>query len=246
MAIKSPEKEIKNTKNEKIQPTADQKNKVPFMVVEAYKNLRVQLIAALAKKNGKIVAVSSANADEGKSTTSVNLAITLSQLNKKVMLIDTDGRRGTVHHKLKIENNVGCLDVLEGKAEWGEVVKSYNQYLDVITLGAVSNNTTELFASNTFDRMLTEIKNEYDYVILDTPPINLLSDTLIISQKSDGLVLVVRSNVTTYDEFRDAKASIDQLNVNLLGVVINGEEGENKGYYKYGRKKYSKKYYGNK
>ena len=252
MAIKSPKKDYTSksddNKNEVVATGTEKKNKVPFMVVEAYKNLRIQLISALEKTNGKIIAISSANASEGKSTTSANLAITLSQLNKKVILIDADGRRGTIHQKLKIENNIGCIEALEGKCSWQETVKKYNKYLDVITVGKVTNNPTELFCSNIFERMLDEIGKEYDYVILDTAPVNLVSDALAIAQKCDGFVMIVRTNVTTFDEFKTAMTSIEQLNINMLGVVMNGIGDTTNIYTSYGRyghyyKSYRRGYY---
>ena len=241
MATKAPEKEVKV---EKIL-SQESRNKVPFSVVEAYKNLRMHVIALLEKDNSKVVAISSANASEGKSTTAINLAITLSQLNKKVIIIDADSRRATVHQKLKLENNKGCLDIINGDVELKDAISSYNQYLDVITAGSVFNNPTELYCSNAFERMVTELRNMYDYVIFDTPPINLVSDALAISQKCDGLILVVRTNITTYEAFKNALISTKQLGIKVLGAVMNGLGSENNKYLKYGfygaYRKYSRK-----
>ena len=230
MANQTSEKDIKN---EKIL-SQESRSKVPFSVVEAYKNLRIHLVSILERNNSKVVAMSSANASEGKSTTSINLAVTLSQLNKKVILIDADSRRATIHQKLKLDNNKGCLDVISGNAELKEVIKSYNQYLDVITAGSVFNNPTELFCSNAFERMLTELRNMYDYIIIDTPPVNLVSDALVISQKCDGLVFVVRSGVTSYETFKNALISANQLGINVLGAIMNGVGGDTNKYLKYG------------
>lgn len=241
MATKAPEKEVKV---EKIL-SQESRNKVPFSVVEAYKNLRMHVIALLEKDNSKVVAISSANASEGKSTTAINLAITLSQLNKKVIIIDADSRRATVHQKLKLENNKGCLDIINGDVDLKDAISSYNQYLDVITAGSVFNNPTELYCSNAFERMVTELRNMYDYVVFDTPPINLVSDALAISQKCDGLILVVRTNVTTYEAFKNALISTKQLGIKVLGAVMNGLGSENNKYLKYGfygaYRKYSRK-----
>ncbi len=241
MATKAPEKEVKV---EKIL-SQESRNKVPFSVVEAYKNLRMHVIALLEKDNSKVVAISSANASEGKSTTAINLAITLSQLNKKVIIIDADSRRATIHQKLKLENNKGCLDIINGDVDLKDAISSYNQYLDVITAGSVFNNPTELYCSNAFERMVTELRNMYDYVVFDTPPINLVSDALAISQKCDGLILVVRTNVTTYEAFKNALISTKQLGIKVLGAVMNGLGSENNKYLKYGfygaYRKYSRK-----
>ncbi len=230
MATKTTENEVKA---EKIL-SQESRSKVPFSVVEAYKNLRIHLVSLLEKNNSKVVAISSANASEGKSTTSINLAVTLSQLNKKVIIVDADSRRATIHQKLKIENEKGCLDVINGGSELKEVIKQYNPYLDVITAGSVFNNPTELFCSNAFERMITELRNMYDYVIIDTPPVNLVSDALVIAQKCDGLVFVVRTGVTTYETFRNALISTNQLGINVLGAVMNGIGADTNKYLKYG------------
>lgn len=217
-------------------------NAVPFSVVEAYKNIRVQLTAMLEKFGGKTIAISSPNASEGKSTTAVNMAITLSQLNKKVIIVDADIRRGTIHQKMKLENNVGCLDVLSGNVTFEEAVKHYNPYLDVLTCGKVANNSCELFDSPAFDSLIANLNGIYDYIIFDTPPVNLVSDALVLSKKCDGLIYIIRSGVTTYEAFRRAKSSMDRLGVNTLGVIINAVDSSSGKYYKYKYNKYG--YYG--
>ena len=227
MAIKTQEN------NEKIL-SQETKNKVPFSVIESYKNLRMHLLSVLEKSSGKVVAISSANASEGKSTTAINLAITLSQLNKKVILIDADSRRATIHQKLKLQNEKGCLDIINGDIELKDGITAYNEYLDIITAGSVFTNPTELYCSSAFERMITELRNMYDYVVFDTPPVNLVSDALAISQKCDGLVFVVRTGATTYENFRNAILSTKQLGINVLGAVMNGVGAENNKYLKYG------------
>ena len=217
---------------------SDKHTSVPYAIVEAYKNLRVHLTSLLAKTESKIVAVSSPNASEGKSTTSVNLAIMLSQLNKKVLLIDTDSRRASIHQKLKIPNKVGCLDILAGNVKIADAIQHYNPYLDILTTGEAPNNSSELFDSPAFDNLLAKVRDCYDYIIVDTPPINLVSDSLVVSKKCDGLLLIVRSTITTYEAFEQTKISIEHLNINLFGVVLNGIGADAGKYYKY------KKYYG--
>ena len=221
----------------------DTHNKVPFAVVEAYKTARIHIVSTLEKINGKLIAISSPNAAEGKSTTSINIAIALSQLNKKVLIIDDDTRRSTIHKKLKTENGLGCLDVISGVATVKDVVRSYNHNLKYITAGTQTNNPSELFSNDNFSSFLDEIKDRYDYIIIDTPPINLVSDALVIAQKCDGLILIARANITTYEAFRRTLSSTNELNINVLGVIINGYESEKS--YKYGKYgRYSRYGYG--
>ncbi len=211
----------------------EKQNKVPFAVVEAYKTTRIHIVSTLEKINGKVIAISSPNAAEGKSTTAINIGIALSQLNKKVLIIDADSRRSTVHKKLKTENGLGCLDVISGTATVEEVTKSYNQNLKFITSGTQANNPSELFSTESFSEFLDSIKDSYDYIIIDTPPINLVSDALVISQKCDGLILIARANITSYEAFKRTIDSTKELNINVLGVIINGFESEKS--YKYGK-----------
>ena len=211
----------------------EKQKKVPFAVVEAYKTTRIHIVSTLEKINGKIIAISSPNAAEGKSTTAINVAIALSQLNKKVLIIDADSRRSTIHKKLKTENGLGCLDVISGTATIEEATRSYNHNLKFITAGTQTNNPSELFSTDSFSDMLNSIKDSYDYIIIDTPPINLVSDALVIAQKCDGIILIARANITSYDAFKRTLNSTKELNINVLGVIINGYESEKS--YKYGK-----------
>lgn len=208
----------------------ENQNKVPFSIVEAYKSLRVHLISLLENYNGKIIAISSPNASEGKTTTAINTAITFSQLNKKVIIVDTDSRRPSVHQKLKLTNDIGCLDIITDNVSLEDAVKHHNEYLDVLTVGSASNSA-ELFSSAGFDKLLLELRDKYDYIIVDTPPVNLVSDSLVVSQKCDGLLLVIRTGVTTYNTFNEALANIKKLGIKLFGTVMNGV-GADSGKYK--------------
>lgn len=215
---------INNPPSEKV--ITAESNKTPFVVVESYKNLRTNLISILAKADGKILAVTSPNASEGKSTTSLNIAITLSQLNKKVVILDTDSRKPSIHKKLKISNEKGCMDYLLGTHTLEQIATTYNSYLDIITSGSKVKNPSELFSDVKFMELLDKLEEHYDYVILDTPPINLVSDALIIAQKCDAVVMVLRANSTKYEAFEAAYDSLKVLDVELDGVIINGSGGK--------------------
>lgn len=228
--------------NKTISPVSEDNSqvskKVPFAVSEAYKNIRTNLISQLNKQNSKIAVISSPNASEGKSTTSINVAISLSQINKKVLLIDADLHRPSIHNKIKSKNDDGLLNVLNGVSVFSEAVTHYNSNLDVLKTGPIPQNASEIFSVGSFDELLEEAKEKYDYIILDTPPVNLLSDTLVIAQKCGGIVFVIRSGVTTYDAFKRAVTSAKQLDINILGVILNGTDLSKNGY----RKKYYSSY----
>lgn len=234
MAIKA----SKNSSTERL--ITAESNKTPFAVVEAYKNLRTNLISILAKTDGKVLAITSPNAAEGKSTTALNIAITLSQLNKKVVILDTDSRKPSIHKKIRINNEKGCMDYLLSTHSLDQITVKYNPYLDIITSGAKVKNPAELFSSAKFVELLNELEEHYDYVVLDTPPINLVSDALIIAQKSDAVIMILRANTTKYEAFEAAYDSLKVLDIELDGVIINGSGGKG-AYYKNSYKSY--KYY---
>lgn len=230
-------------KNEKENLVGNEKNnRVPFAVVEAYKTTRIHLISTLEKINGKVITVSSPNAAEGKSTTTINLAIAISQLNKKILIIDADTRRSTIHKKLKMENGVGCLDVITGNSSLEESIIKYNDHLDILTSGSHLNNPAELFSTDGFNELLDKAREKYDYILIDTPPINLVSDALVISQKCDGILVVVRADVTTYEAFNKTRNSLSELGINIVGVIINGTNSARS--YRYSKyRKYGYGYY---
>lgn len=240
-SINPKDKPVESTTAKTAITTSENQNKTPFSVVEAYKSIRVHLLSSLSAINGKTVVISSPYASEGKSTTAINIAITISHLNKKTLLIDADSRRSSVHQKLKMHNEKGCTDIVSDDAQLVDVVKSYNNYLDILTSGSTVSNPSELFSSVNFDALLAKARDIYDYIIIDTPPINLVSDTLVIAQKCDGLVLVARTGITTYEAFKSTIDNAKSLNINILGTILNGVN-KNYKYYKYKRYRYNKKY----
>lgn len=214
-------------------------SQAPFAVVEAYKNIRIRLLYILENMKGKVVAFTSPNVSEGKSTTAVNMAITLSQLNKKILLIDGDIRRATVHKKLKIENEKGLSNILARECPFKDALTNYNPYLDVLTSGSVVLNPSDLIGSTDFDVLIQKLREEYDYIIIDTPPVNIVSDALSISKKCDGVVLIARFSFTTYAQLMAANKALKALDINVLGTILNGSGGNKKKYgpyYKYGYK----------
>ena len=230
--------------NEKL-VMANIRQRITFAIVESYKNTRTNIVNLMAKKNAKTLAISSPNASEGKSTTSLNVAITISQLEKRVLVIDCDVHKPTIHKKLKIDNNIGILDVILEKATLKEAIHKHNDYLDVLTCNTLPVKSTELLNTTKFDELLKQLSEEYDYIIIDTPPINPVSDALVIAQKVDAFVLVIRAASTTHDAYKKAVKALAVLGISVDGVIINGADPRPKGYYKskYSYYKSGKTYY---
>ncbi len=219
-----------------------QTKRVPFAVVEAYKTIRTNLTFLQAASKSKTVAVTSSDMGDGKSTTSVNVAIAFSQLGEKTLIIDADLRRCSVHKKLKINNDKGLTNVLAGITGFKDAVKSVTPCLDVLTTGQVPPNPSELLGSAAFRELLDTAREEYDHIIIDTPPVNIVSDALIVGAETGGLVFVIRENHTTTESYERAVAAAKFANINILGVIINGTNSRGS-KYKYNRyKKYGYRY----
>lgn len=210
--------------------------KAPFAVVEAYKLIRTNLLFVLAQESGKTVAVSSAWANEGKSTTTINIAIAFSQLGGRVLIIDADLRRSTIHRKLRLENKVGLSDVLVEFAEFEDAVQHLNGNLDVLTAGSVPPNPSELLGSKRFEAFIRDAETKYDYIFIDTPPINIVSDALVIAPKTAGLTLVIRDGVTPYDAIQHTFDAAKFAGIKILGTIMN--DVNSKSSKKYSYKKY--------
>ena len=230
-------------------PADPQKNaqakarKIPFAVSEAYKSIRTNLVSMMQKENKKVFVVSSPNAAEGKSTTSINIAISFSQLKKKVLLIDADAHRPSIHLKMKIENDTGFMNVLTGDTAYEDALHAYNDNLDILPSGPLVSNPTEVLSSDVFGQFLDQMRLKYDCIIIDAPPVNILSDAQIMGQKCDGMLLVVRAGITTHDSLRRALAVASSLYVNVVGLILNGSDYGTKRYYSRYYSKYYNRYY---
>lgn len=224
---------------------SDIRQKITFSIVESYKNTRTNIISLMDKKNAKTIAISSPNAAEGKSTTALNLAITISQLGKKVLIIDADTHRPSLHKKLKVDNRTGLLELIAGDTTLEQALHPHNEFLDVLSCNASVPNPSEILSSESFNQLLEDLKTRYDCIILDTPPVNPVSDALVIAQKVDIFVMVVRASSTTYEAFKKSIKALKVLDLAVDGVIINGADPRPKGYYKskYSYYKSSKYYY---
>ena len=201
-------------------------------VAESYKTIRTNLQFLLARIDGcKVVTVTSPQASDGKTTNAVNLAISFSQLGKRVLLIDADLRRPSVYRKLKIENNDGLSGILAGFCSAEKTVISINPNFSVLPSGAVPPNPSELLASKDFESLIEKLKDSYDYILIDTAPIGVISDALSVARNSAGVLLVIKEKVTTYQDFEKVSDSLKLAQIPLLGVILNGTTTD-KYYYK--------------
>ena len=205
----------------------------PFAAKEAYNALRTNLLYALSPTNGKIVAVTSSNAGEGKSTVSINLALTMALTSAKVLLIDADLRRPTVHKKLGLSNSTGLSRFIVGFETMSEALKrDVFENLDVMTSGPIPPNPSELLGSENMRIFLQKASDYYDYIIIDTPPINIVTDVAVMSDSISGVVLVTSHGKTTLDDVKKASVALEKVNAKLLGMVVAGVKKKLSSYKK--------------
>lgn len=221
-----------------------------FRVEEAYKSIRTNIMLSVMKKGCKIIVVSSSMANEGKTTTTTNLAISISQADQRVLLIDGDLRKPKVHHYFSIPNAPGLTNYLGAAANSRSAQKvdlfsiihpTEYKNLSVIASGSIPPNPAEVLGSEMMSEFIKEVSQHFDYIIIDTPPINVVSDALPVIRESDGVVMVVRSNSSTHPELQKALDSLKFIDAKILGFVVN-YESENRskyGYYKYNYNDYT-------
>lgn len=207
------------------------------IAAESYRTLRTNIQYSSFDKEYRVIVVTSSEPGEGKSTTAGNLALSIAQDNKKVILIDCDLRKPSIHKKFKISNLVGLSDVMVGKEELTKVVHRYNKNLVVLTSGKIPPNPSEMLSSKTMSNLIESLKETFDYIILDTPPVQAVTDSQILSTKADGTILVVRADRTEKESVQNAVNLLKKVNANIIGTVLNGVDlNRNKYYYYYGEK----------
>lgn len=216
---------------------------VPFNVVESYKSIRTNILFTIATSEKKIIAVSSPNPGEGKSTSAANLAIALAQTSSSVLLIDADMRKPVQHRTFKVRNAEGLSTLIIKKSAMAKSIKSaVIENLDLLPSGPLPPNPSELLASENFKNLLEEFSSKYDYVIIDTPPVNVVSDAMVMKNSISGILLVIRYAMTTYEELSDCMKHIELTRANMLGFVMNDvHHNHGAAYYNY---KYKYKKYG--
>lgn len=216
-----------------------------FHVSEAYKTLRTNILFSTRSKGCKIYVVTSAIPGEGKTTTAINIAISFAQTGKKVVIVDSDLRKPKLHKYFDLENKVGLSNVLSGVYDGSDnkyLQKTNVENLDLISSGHVPPNPIELLSSENMHELLNTLEETYDFVILDTPPVNIVSDALVLSEKVTGYIMVARSNYTEYDALNVAMANFELANIKPMGIVLNDFNRKQTKYSSGGKYKY-KTYY---
>ncbi|MGW6435869.1 CpsD/CapB family tyrosine-protein kinase [Peribacillus butanolivorans] len=203
-------------------------------ITEQYRIIRTNIQFSSVDKEIKTIVVTSAEPNDGKSTTAANLAIVLAQEEKKVLLVDADLRKPSIHYAFNLSNIHGLTSVLTKKMDLRKTILNSNVLnLDILTSGPIPPNPSELLNSKAMETAINELKGIYDYIIFDTPPVLLVTDSQIVANKCDGVIMVVASGKTNKQSAVKAKELLEKANTALLGVVLNGMESDTSNYYYY-------------
>jgi protein-tyrosine kinase len=207
-------------------------------ISEQYRTIRTNIQFSTVDRQIRSILVTSAGPAEGKSTTSANLAVVFAQQGKKVLFIDADLRRSTMHYTFRLDNHVGLTNVLTKQVSLERAVQSTEQEnLYVLTSGPIPPNPAELLGSRSMEELLKQAFTQYDLVLFDTPPVLAVTDAQILANLCDGIVLVVSSGKTEIEAAQKAKEALANAKGKLLGVVLNNKKmKESQYYYYYGRK----------
>jgi len=207
-------------------------------IAEQFRTIRTNIQFSSVDEELQTMIVTSSGPAEGKSTTTANLAVVFAQQGKRVLLIDADLRKPTVHYTFRTENHIGLSNVLTRQASLEEAVATTAQdKLWVLPSGPIPPNPSELLGSKGMTTLLEQAKGEYDVIILDTPPVLAVTDAQVLSNLADGVVLVVSSGKTEVDAAKKAKELLDSAKARILGVVLNNKKvQDSQFYYYYGEK----------
>ncbi|MEG0020360.1 MAG: CpsD/CapB family tyrosine-protein kinase [Oscillospiraceae bacterium] len=212
----------------------------PFAYVEAFKSLRTNLNFVSVNSSLKKLIITSAIPNEGKSSVAINLAVTLAETGSKVLIVDCDLRKPILHKYLKLgkTDSKGLTGILSGESTVdGSIVYFKDIKISVLIAGVIPPNPAELLGSKKMEELIAKLETYFDYIIFDTPPVSVVTDSAVLSKFTDGVLLVVRQNLATVEQVKLAKKSLDSVNANIIGVVLNDFDttkgGKNSGYYYY-------------
>ncbi len=220
--------------------TVNLENMDSYFVSEAFKTFRTNL--QFCGNDNKVINITSCDANEGKTTIALMLSKSLSDIKKKVIYVDCDLRKSVVASRYANAKNVkGLSELLSGLASYDEVIcNTQFEGFDMIFSGPFCPNPVELMICDKFIELIAKLKETYDYVIMDTPPLGLVIDSAVVAKNCDSAILVVSSGKVRYRQAKGVIKQIEKSGCKILGVVLNHVEKRGEKYYK----KYYQKYYG--
>ena len=200
---------------------------------EAYRSLRTNLLYAVADAPPTVILITSPGLADGKSTTCANLAVVLAQAGKETLVIDGDLRKPSLHRIFGVPNVSGMVNVLSGEHDLSEVCTEPFPGLKMLSAGPIPPYPTELLSAGRFEELLGQARQLFDYVLVDSPPTELVSDPMIIAAQVDAVLLVLDSQGTSKGSLRKAVRNLEAVGANVLGTLMNKAPKAATGRYGY-------------
>lgn len=224
--------EIKNYKDKLLTPQSS------FVVSEAYRSLRTNLMYTGCAEKCPVYAITGSSANVGKTLSCANLAISYAQIGKKTLIIDLDMRMPSQHKALGLENKEGVSSYLAGVSNEPKFMNTEYENLSVMVVGRTPPDPTELLNSKRFSLLLDKAREIFDVIFLDVPPVGVMSDASIIAKDVTGYILVMEAGVSNRRELAQAISTIEKVNGNILGIVLNSADPkyDPSWYDRYGKK----------
>ncbi len=224
----------KQTKNNlEIKDKIKQTEESPFVIKEAYKEVSTNILFSLVEEGCKCIAITSAYPQEGKTTTATNMSISFVQMGKRTLLIDGDMRKPYIHKMFDLENDIGLSNVLGGFVETKDAIKCIEGGLHIMTSGHILPNPAELLSSQRMKDLMMELRDSYDYIFIDTSPVNVVTDGIIISECVSGVIVVTKQSQSKHSELQEALGKLNFAKAKVLGVVLTGVESKMGRFSKY-------------
>lgn len=204
------------------------------LVAECCRSLRTNILFSAADRQIKTIVVSSANQGEGKTTSVIYLGTTMAQSGQRVLLVDTDMRRPRLHLSTGVPRNVGLSNLLVGDQDYDAVIKTTEiPNLFVLPCGPTPPNPAELLMSHRFETVLAELAKRFDRIILDSPPLQVMTDGVVLSKHADGMILIVKASHTLREELKRSVKHVRNVGGTIFGVIVNGIEPDGRSGYSY-------------
>ncbi len=207
-------------------------------VAESYRLIRSGLLLSSAERPPKTMLITSMAAQEGKTTTTANLARILAQGDNRVLIIDCDLRRPRIHEIFGIKNDLGLSSFLSGTTEENVIRSAIGEKVDLIASGPIPPTPAELLSSARMKALIEELTDRYDFILLDSPPVESVTDSLALSQCVDGTIVVVRAGKTNHEMLESGMKKLRDVHTHFLGFVLNGLKEPEMGRYHYGYSSY--------
>lgn len=212
------------------------------LVAECCRSVRTNILFSAADKNLKTIVVSSANPREGKTMSVMYLGTTMAQSGQRVLLVDTDMRRPRLHESTGVSRNTGLSNLIVGDHDYDDVIKATGiPNLSILPCGPLPPNPAELLMSHRFETVLEELKKRFDLVIFDSPPLQVVTDAVVLSKQTDGVILISRADKTRRDELKRSARQIKNVRGNIFGVIVNAIEPDSRSGYYYSYYGYTEK-----